>query len=131
MKQFTSKTQKIGQIGEEIACKYLKNKGFSIIERNFTLKCGEIDIIAEITSENSREIRFFEVKTLFYKDNIQYFKPEDNINREKIRKIAKTCLFYLDIRRLYDSIPWQIDMISVIYNEVTREAKIRHHECIY
>ena len=64
MKIFTSETQKIGEIGEEVACKYLINKGFTVLERNFTRKAGEIDIIA--TKE--WELHFFEVKkrVLFY-----------------------------------------------------------------
>ena len=36
---------KVGKIGEDIACRYLKDKGYKIIERNFRRKWGEIDII--------------------------------------------------------------------------------------
>lgn len=36
---------KVGKIGENIACEYLKNKGYKIIERNFRRKWGEIDIV--------------------------------------------------------------------------------------
>ncbi|MDP3764699.1 MAG: YraN family protein [bacterium] len=36
---------KVGKAGEDIACKYLKNKGYKIIERNFRRKWGEIDIV--------------------------------------------------------------------------------------
>ena len=46
MKKFTSKSQKIGQIGENVASKYLVKHGFSIVERNYTKKWGEIDIVA-------------------------------------------------------------------------------------
>ena len=38
--------RKTGIIGEKVACDYLKNKGYTIIERNFRCKMGEIDIIA-------------------------------------------------------------------------------------
>lgn len=63
MKRFTSKTQKIGQIGEKIAEMFLMKHGFSIIDRNFTHKLGEIDIIAQ---KNDR-LFFFEVKTIVNK----------------------------------------------------------------
>jgi putative endonuclease len=36
----------IAVLGEEAACRYLKNKGYSILERNFRKSYGEIDIIA-------------------------------------------------------------------------------------
>jgi len=45
MKRFTSESQKTGELGEGIAAKFLVKQGFSIIERNYTLKTGEIDII--------------------------------------------------------------------------------------
>ena len=46
-KVFTSETQKTGEIGENIAVKFLVKHGFSILDRNYTKKWGEIDIIAE------------------------------------------------------------------------------------
>lgn len=127
MKQFTSKTQKIGQIGEEIACKYLKNKGFTIIDRNFTLKCGEIDIIAT----KNGEIRFFEVKTLLYKGEKRFFRPEDNINQHKLHKFIKACLVYVEMRKISNLLPWQIDAIAIEYDKVIKRAYVRHLECIY
>ena len=47
MKNFTSKSQKIGKIGEDIAAKFLMKHGFSVLDRNYTKKWGEIDIIAQ------------------------------------------------------------------------------------
>ena len=46
-KVFTSKSQRIGEIGESVACIYLTNHGYRVIGRNYTRKWGEIDIIAE------------------------------------------------------------------------------------
>ena len=47
-KIFTSKSQKMGEFGEKIAEKFLKDKGYKIIERNFCSRNGEIDIIADM-----------------------------------------------------------------------------------
>jgi putative endonuclease len=127
MKIFTSKTQKIGQIGENIACKYLKNKGFTILERNFTLKCGEIDIIAN----KGEELRFIEVKTMLYKGKTGSIRPEDNMHTLKIRRLAKACLVYADMKKLGDQIPWQIDVLAIQYDVVMKRAYVRHLECIY
>lgn len=52
--------QKIGRLGEDIAQKYLENKGFSVIGQNYLKKCGEIDIIAQ----KRGIIHFIEVKTV-------------------------------------------------------------------
>lgn len=46
MKKFTSNSQKIGELGENVACKFLMKHGFTILERNYTKKWGEIDVIA-------------------------------------------------------------------------------------
>ena len=46
-KVFTSEKQKIGELGENIAVKFLVKQGFFILDRNYTKKWGEIDIVAE------------------------------------------------------------------------------------
>lgn len=94
MKKFTSKTQKVGELGENLAVKYLKNKGFSIIERNFTFQGGEIDIIAE----QNNTLFFVEVKTRNYKntplDKISEYKPEENVTPKKRERFEKTVALY-------------------------------------
>ncbi|KKT37913.1 MAG: hypothetical protein UW27_C0008G0048 [Parcubacteria group bacterium GW2011_GWA1_44_13] len=52
--------QKIGRLGEDIAVKYLENKGFLVIERNYLKKCGEIDVIAK----KAGITHFIEVKSV-------------------------------------------------------------------
>ncbi len=54
-----SSNRSIGRAGESIACDFLRKKGFEIIKRNYTVRGGEIDIIAE----NDSHIIFVEVKT--------------------------------------------------------------------
>lgn len=59
-KVFTSKSQKTGELGESLAEKYLKKKGYRIIERNYTITQGEIDII----SKEGNDLIFVEVKAI-------------------------------------------------------------------
>lgn len=79
MKQFTSKTQKIGEIGEEKACQFLAKHGFVVLERNFANKFGEIDIIARAHGT----YYFFEVKT---GRQDSWMNPAENLTKEKLRK---------------------------------------------
>src|SRR3989344_3727604 len=62
-KKFTkepTEKQKIGQMGEDFACKYLEKNGYKIIERNYLKKWGELDIIAK----KRGKIHFIEVKSV-------------------------------------------------------------------
>jgi Holliday junction resolvase-like predicted endonuclease len=72
MKIFTSKNQKIGLLGEKYAEMFLVKHGFSIIDRNFSTRFGEIDIVA--VKDNS--YHFIEVKTITV-------SHETNLNSDK------------------------------------------------
>ncbi len=50
MKVFTSDKQKIGEIGEAVVCTFLMKHGHEILERNYTKKWGEIDIVTRVTN---------------------------------------------------------------------------------
>ena len=79
MKQFTSKTQKTGEIGENMACMFLMKHGFTILERNVANKFGEIDIVAKSHGTHY----FFEVKT---GRQGGWLNPAENLTKEKLRK---------------------------------------------
>ncbi|MBE6607059.1 MAG: YraN family protein [Ruminococcaceae bacterium] len=60
MAEKTAKSNRsLGRAGESVACDFLVKNGFQITKRNYTVRGGEIDIIAE----NERYIIFVEVKT--------------------------------------------------------------------
>jgi len=102
----------IGNRGEDIACKFLINNGFEIIDRNYQKRIGEIDIICF----KKGILHFFEVKTVsretFNYVNIEKFKPEDNVTREKISKIEKTANIFMNEKGFNDEYV-QIDLITV------------------
>ena len=127
MKKFTSKSQKIGKIGEDVACKYLMRHGFMILERNFTRKCGEIDIVAS----KSGKIHFVEVKSVSCGgDNTDFecisretdgYRPEDQVHVFKQGRLIRTVKIYLAIHDIDD---WQFDVLSVFLNHDIKKARV-------
>lgn len=80
--------KKIGTKGEEAASGYLEFKGYRIVERNFYVKQGEIDIIAF----DGEALCFIEVKTKTTKD---FGKAEEWVDARKQRQIARVAGVYL------------------------------------
>jgi len=127
MKIFTSNTQKIGKLGEDLACKYLEKHGFSVTERNYTKKWGEIDIIAF----KEEKIYFVEVKSVScatlpeFKDENPFIKrPEENMHPWKMKRLSRTIQTYLIHKRIGNT-QWQFDVILVYIDLKDRKARIR------
>src|SRR3989337_746171 len=80
-KIFTSEKQKIGKLGEDIACKFLVKHKFSVICQNYTKKWGELDIVAE----KDKKLHFIEVKSVAGEENDQ--RPEENVHPWKVKRI--------------------------------------------
>lgn len=95
VKQFTSKTQKIGEIGEEKACMFLMKHGFTILERNVANKFGEIDIVAK----KNGTVHFFEVKT---GKQGGWLNPAENLSKEKLRKFLISVEYYCLVNKIRD-----------------------------
>ncbi|MEI6396534.1 MAG: YraN family protein [Candidatus Taylorbacteria bacterium] len=93
-------TRSIGNIGEDIACKFLEKKGFIITARNYRKKWGEIDIIARESSDVSRAtsatLHFFEVKSVTVQRNHPNgHEPEENVHNFKLRQIRRMIQTYM------------------------------------
>ena len=109
---------KFGKLGENLACTYLKNNGYRIIERNFEAKQGEIDIIAI----DKEELVFIEVKT---RTNIHYGKPVEAVDNKKQKHFIKTVEYYLYSRNLENEFV-RIDVIEIyLYNHKYRVNHIK------
>lgn len=116
-------TKKLGNLGEELAEKYLKKQGYRILDRNFRYKRhGEIDIIAK----KGENLSFVEVKTRKTRKNNPY-SPEDNITYFKQKQLIKLSKIYLAKKKLTD-ISWQIDVIAVEINPLTKKVNLRYIE---
>ena len=112
MKIFTSKNQQIGEIGEEEATKYLINKGFKIIERNYTRKWGELDIIAKKGSVlHFVEVKAITVRDIFSREN--FYRPEDHMSPDKIKRLRRIIQTYLMEKVIGEDQVWQFDLACV------------------
>ena len=120
MKKFTSKTQKTGELGETIACKYLISHGFKILERNFTRKWGEIDIVAQKNEEKGRVTHFIEVKSVSHETG--QFRPEDQMHHWKQKRLMRVIQTYLELHETDD---WQFDVICVYLDFNKRQARVK------
>ncbi|MDR3519798.1 MAG: YraN family protein [Candidatus Pacebacteria bacterium] len=126
-KVFTSEKQKIGELGESVAVKFLMKHNFSILERNYTKKWGEIDVITEKDSK----LYFIEVKSVAREtlDNVLHetsdYRPEDNMHPWKLKRLSRTIQTYLLSNKVPEEKEWQLDLLVVFLDMKNRKAKIK------
>lgn len=116
-------TQNVGEMGERLAARLLKEKGFTIVDRNYRKKWGEIDIVAE----KDCVIHFVEVKAITSKGD---YMPEDNVRLWKKQRLSRVIRTYLLDKKISDDTEFQIDVIAVRLDFETKKATIRLVESV-
>lgn len=112
--------QQIGAKGEDLAEGFLIKKGYTIIEKNYRCKDGEIDII---TKDEFGDFVFIEVKS---RTNNKYGNPQDAVDNEKLSKIEKTAANYLQSQFEWEDMSWRIDIVEVFIRD--EKITINHVE---
>ena len=118
-KVFTSRTQRVGELGETIAVTYIVRKGFVVLERNYTRKWGEIDIIAR----KEGVLYFFEVKATQWDG----YQPENNMHQAKLVRLRRTLQTYLLENGLEDQ-EWRFGLLAVFLDHQARKARVRIYD---
>jgi len=95
----------IGALGEKIAAEYLTGLGYMIRERNFRLREGEIDIIAE----KDDFLVFIEVRT---RTSTSYGTPEESVTAQKKERLIALAEAYREDRADLPS-SWRIDVVAI------------------
>lgn len=113
--------KELGFLAENIATRYLIDRGYEVIERNYRKPWGEIDIIAR----SNEAVVFVEVKA-----NKQHFQgnfdPETRVDWRKMGKITKTAALYMQYQAGNLAQAWQVDIISVTFDLANKKARIKH-----
>lgn len=127
----TQKTE-LGKFGEEKACRYLVDKGYKIIERNFWKPWGELDIIAK---SPDKTLVFIEVKTMRQFGNSELpnseeLTPEMQLTAAKLKKLQRTASLYAGYHPelINDDRGWRIDLLALTIDG--ENCGIKHYENI-
>ena len=128
-------TSFIGKLGEDLACGYLKSKGYRIFSRNYREKIGEIDIVA---ISRNKTLVFVEVKTMKESGNpatnlqnpqIAGLAPEDNLTKSKLKKLSRICEVFVakNPELIKEEKGWRIDLVAISLDEKL-EPKFEYYE---
>ncbi len=109
-----------GLMGEMVAATYLENRGYKILEKNYTSGYGEIDLIVM----QDYDLVFVEVKLRREGLSAAY----SSISANKKKKLIRTALCFLQQNPLYDKCLCRFDVIAVVQCSHTENFHINHLE---
>lgn len=116
-------TRALGRYGEQLACRYLSDAGFGILDRNWRCARGEIDIVAR----EDADLVVCEVKT---RSGAQFGAPFEAVTRQKLRRLRRLAMLWLDAlppleRSGLSVLAIRIDVVSIV-KRGTDTARITH-----
>ena len=100
-----------GRAGEDYTAKWLENHGYSIVERNYHSRFGEIDIIAK----DSQYILFVEVKT---RESGSMVSGAEAVTKSKQRKLIMTAQMYLQESRYPLQPQFDVAAVTTVHGEL-------------
>ncbi len=100
------------RFGEEEACRFLRKQKLKILDRNYSVRGGEIDIIAE----DKNFVIFIEVKT---RSDSKHAQPWENVRYRKRKNIKVAARQYIQHRRLHGR-EFRFDVVSIVLNDAMK-----------
>lgn len=113
----TDPRRAVAKLGEDAAVQYLARAGYTILDRNYRCRAGEIDVIAR----DGNQLVFAEVRT---RTGPAFGTPEDSVTHAKSTKMSACALAYLAERPAALG-PWRVDFLAVDVR-AGRVTQIRH-----
>lgn len=111
----------LGKKGEELACRYLCDNKYLIIERNYRSKYAEIDLVAL----DNEVLVFVEVKTCL---DAGIVDPEELLNKRKLNKLKRNATAYAAINRY--NCPMRIDAVCIVLSSDGKTKRLTHYKNI-
>ncbi|MCQ4087172.1 YraN family protein [Saccharibacillus sp. JS10] len=109
-----------GRAAEEAAANYVEQQGWTILERNWSCRSGELDLIAE----NGETIVIVEVRS---RSGLGYGSPAESVDRRKIQKVRQTAEIYLQrVGKIDRRI--RFDVIAVMLGRQLNVVSLEHIE---
>jgi putative endonuclease len=98
--------KELGKKGEEKALRFLKKKGYRIIEQNYVCNLGEMDIIAK----EKDTLGFVEVKT---RTSMAFGPPQLAVTPTKQHQLSKVAMNFLKEKRIVDA-KARFDVVAIL-----------------
>jgi len=114
--------QILGAQGEEAVFHYLQGRGFTILDRNWRIKAGEIDLVALTPND---EIAFVEVKS---RSSLKFGDPLEAITADKAYRLQKLALAWLVLHNMWGK-EFRIDCAGVIFG-TNGKSEIDYRESV-
>jgi putative endonuclease len=108
--------KELGKKGEELALRFLKKRGYRIIERNYVCKMGEMDIIAR----EKDTLTFVEVKT---RTSTTFGPPQLAVTPSKQKQLSKIALHFLKEKQLED-VKARFDVVAILLGPKGEEIEL-------
>jgi putative endonuclease len=122
-KRLLTDGKRLGRWGERRGERFLRNRGFKTLARNFTCRTGEIDLIM---TDKAGTIVFVEVKT---RSDERFVETERTVSPGKQAKMIKASRYFLSRHKIEER-PCRFDIVMVVLPEKGR-VQTRHYENIF
>ena len=128
---FMAEHNEIGKIGENITKEFLMKQGFNILDQNYQIRYGELDIVAQKDNVlHCIEVKSIKVRDCNHVSNL-VIRPEDNLTYSKWQKICVTLESYLKHKNIPSEVQYQIDLACVYIDTEKREGRVKLLQNVY
>lgn len=111
--------QRTGSAGESIAEAFLREKGYTIIDRNWRCAVGEIDLVAI----DGEYLAFVEVKTR--RSSIAGSAVEA-VTSAKGQRLLAAAEWFIAEHPAYGELIWRIDLVAISQSQTGSVERIDH-----
>jgi len=114
----SSQTRGVGQLGEEIAARFLRRRGLTIVERNLRSRLGELDLLVR----DGATLVFVEVKA---RQVARGDPPQAAVDGKKRARLARLALGYLARHRMAEH-RCRFDVVAVTLDQEGGAPRVEH-----
>jgi putative endonuclease len=117
------RTQNVGRRGEQLAEEHLLAQGARLLERNYRIDYGEIDLLLE----HEGDLVAVEVKT---RDVQDLEEPEEAVSWHQLRRIVRALATYAMDNDLLEG-TWRIDVVLIVIEPDGSVLRLDHLRSVY
>jgi putative endonuclease len=117
------RTQNVGRRGERLAEEHLLAQGARLLERNYRVEYGEIDLLME----HDGDLVAVEVKT---RDVGDLEAPEEAVSWRQLRRIVRALETYATDNDLLEG-TWRIDVVLIVIEPDESVLRLDHLRSVY